>query len=136
MRNAEIQRVEAPAHVLALILSADGCVSEQALQVLGGLDAFSLLAVSRARFLELARHCTRRIDPGLCERSWLSEEEVALADALIDRVRAPHDRRLVCRLAAAAVEEDGRITHGTRLMLDHVLARWHADQAALPCVAH
>lgn len=136
LRNPALLRAEAPAGVLALILSADGSVSERALQVLGELGGFSELAVSRARFLELARDCTSRIDPGLCGRSWLSDADIALADALTDRVRAPDERRLVCRLAAAAVEEDGRITHGARLMLDHVLAHWQIDPATLTCVAH
>ena len=63
---------EAPAQVLALILSADGSVSERALGLLDELGAFDLLGVSRKRFIELARDCSCRIDPGLCERSWLS----------------------------------------------------------------
>lgn len=123
---------EAPAQVLALILSADGSVSERALGLLDELGAFDLLGVSHKRFIELARDCSCRIDPGLCERSWLSDEDIGWIEALLDAVRQPDDRILVCRLAAAAMEDDGLVTHGARLVLDHALAHWRIDAGTLP----
>jgi hypothetical protein len=123
---------EAPAQVLALILSADGSVSERALGLLGDFGAFGLLGVSRRRFVELARDCSCKIDPGLCERSWLSDEDIACTEALLDAVRQPDDRILVCRLAAAAMEDDGLVTHGARLVFDHALAHWRIDPRTLP----
>lgn len=122
---------EAPARVLALILSADGSLSEQALRLLDDLDAFGLLGVSRKRFIELARDCNCRVEPGLCGRSWLSDGDIARADAVLDTVGQTDDRVLVCRLAAAAVEDGGLVTHGTRLVFDHALAHWRIDPAAL-----
>ena len=123
---------EAPAQVLALILSADGSVSERALGLLDELGAFGLLGVSRKRFIELARDSSCRIDPGLCERSWLSDEDIDCIEALLDAVRQPDDRILVCRLATAAMEDDGLVTHGARLVLDHALAHWRIDAGTLP----
>lgn len=122
---------EAAAQVLALILSGDGSVNVRALRLLDDLGAFGLLGVSRERFIELARDCNCRIAAGLCERSWLSDEDIAHTEALLDAVCKPRDRLLVCRLAAAAMEDDGLVTHGARLMFDHALAHWRIDQAAL-----
>lgn len=124
--------VEAPARALALILSADGSLSTRALRVLEGLGAFERLGVSRQRLVELASECTNRIDPGLCERSWLSNEDIARTDPVIEAVGRPEQRALVCRLAAAAIEGDGLVTHGARLVFDHVLARWQIAEASLP----
>ena len=123
---------EAPARALALILSADGSLSARALRVLGELDAFEQLGVSRQRLVELASECTCRIDPGLCERSWLSDEDIAQTNPVIEAVGRPDQRTLVCRLAAAAIEDDGLVTHGARLLFDHVLARWQIAVASLP----
>lgn len=123
---------EAAAQVLALILSADGAVHGRALGLLGDLGAFRLLRVSRDRFVELARDCNCKIAAGLCERSWLSDEDIAQVEALLDAVGQPQDRLLVCRLAAAAMEDDGLVTHGARLVFDHALAHWRIDQSMLP----
>jgi hypothetical protein len=131
MAVSDLVEADAPAQVLALILSADGSVSERALRLLDGFGAFSLLGVSRQRFIELARTCSRNIAPGLCERSWLSDDDIAQSEALLDAVREPARRILVCHLAAAAMADDGLVTHGARLVLDHALAHWRIDPAML-----
>lgn len=131
MKPSDFAGSDAAARALALILSADGSVNERALDLLDDLGAFGLLRVSRDRFIELARDCNCRIAPGLCERSWLSDEDAAHAQALFDAVRQPDDRLLVCRLAAATMEDDGLVTHGARLVFQHALAHWRIDQAAL-----
>lgn len=135
MDDCDYVESEAPAQVLALILSADGSVSERALGLLDDLGAFGLLGVSRQRFVELARDCSCTIDPGLCEHSWLSDDDIVRTEALLDAVSQPEDRLLICRLAAAAMEDDGLVTHGARLVFDHALAHWRIDQAALPPVS-
>jgi hypothetical protein len=132
MEDCGFVESEAPAQALALILSADGSVSERALGLLDDLGAFGPLGVSRKRFIELARDCSCRIDPGLCEDSWLSDEDIVCIEALLDAVRQPEDRLLICRLAAAVMEDHGLVTHGARLVFDHALAHWRIDQAALP----
>jgi len=132
MAMRDLAEANAPAQVLALILSADGSLNQRALGLLDALDAFGLLGVSRKRFIELARDCSRRIAPGLCERSWLSDDDIAHTNALLDAVQEPDDRRLVCRLAASAIADVGLVTHGARLVLDHALAHWRIDPAGLP----
>jgi hypothetical protein len=122
---------EAPARMLALILAADGAVDERTLDVLDRLNAFVLLGVGRRRFIELAAECVDKIDRGLSERSWLSDDDIAFADAVAECVCEPAQRVLVCRLAAAAIEDDGLVTHGSRLAFEHALAHWHIEQAAV-----
>jgi urease accessory protein UreH len=39
------------------------------------------------------------------------------------------NRLLVCRLAAAVITADGRVTHDERLVYDHALARWRINQS-------
>jgi hypothetical protein len=131
MEVSEMVEGDAPAHVLALILSADGSVNERALGLLDDLGAFDLLGVSRKRFIELAHDCSCKTAPGLCERSWLSDEDIAKTEGLLDAVCQPDDRILVCRLAAAAMEDDGLVTHGARLVFDYALAHWRIDKATL-----
>jgi len=131
MAVSEFVAADAPAQALALILSADGSVSKRASGWLDELGAFDLLGVDRERFSEMARHCSRQIAPGLSQRSWLSEEDIGRTEALLDTVCQASDRVLVCRLAAAAMEDDGLVTHGARQMLNHALAHWRIDQATL-----
>lgn len=132
MMVSEYLRAEAPARVLALILSADGSVNERALGRLDQLGGFELLGVRRERFLELAHDCSCQLAPGLCERSWLSDEDLGRATALLDAVGEADDRVLVCRLAAAVVQDEGLVTHGARLVFEHALAHWRINQATLP----
>jgi hypothetical protein len=122
---------DAPAKVLALILSADGSMDERTLGLLGELGAFDRLGVSRDRFIELARECNRRIAPGLHEHSWLSDEDVTHIEVLLDAVCGQDDRILVCRLAGAAMEDDGLVTHGARLVFDHALTHWRIEPSTL-----
>jgi hypothetical protein len=130
MGRADKTDAEAPARALALILAADGSVGERSLQVLDGLDAFALLGVGRRRFIELLQDGVETIGQGLSERSWLSDDDIAFTDAVMDCVCEPAQRALVCRLAAAAIGDAGLVTHGSRLAFEHALAHWHVDRAA------
>ena len=130
MTRTDTVDAEAPARTLALILAADGPIGERTLQVLAGLDAFSQLGVSRQRFVELVQDGVHRIGQGLSERSWLSADDIAFTDAVMDCVCEPAQRDLVCRVAAATIEDDGLVTHGSRLAFEHALAHWHIDRAA------
>ena len=124
--------VEAPAHVLAMMVAANGRVDERELRTLDNLEAFRRLGVARQRFVDLAQACVRDIGSGLCERSWLSTEDLHYVDALLDAVPDPAQRLMVCRFGAAAITADGGVTRDERLVYGHVLARWHIRQEMLP----
>ena len=124
-------QAELPASLLALIVAADGGLSAPAMRRLEARDAFRHLAVSRERFAELVADWCHRIDPDLCDRSWLSAGDIAQAEPLLDGVQLLDDRLQVCRLADAAVEDQGLVAQGARLLLDHARARWHLAREAL-----
>ncbi len=124
MKHTPPAASEAPAHALAMIVAANGHIDERELGVLDQLDAFRRVGVSRERFVDMARSCVADVGVHLSERSWLCADHMAYVDALLDAVPNPDDRMLVCRLAAAVVTADGRVTHDERLVYDHALARW------------
>lgn len=124
--------VEAPAHVLAMMVAAHGRVDERELRALDALEAFRQLGVGRQRFVDIAQACVRDLGTGLCERSWLSTEEIHYVDALLDAVPDPRQRLLVCRLGAAAFIADGGVTDDERLVYDHVCAHWRIRSDDLP----
>ncbi|HMO47878.1 MAG TPA: hypothetical protein PKB14_17830 [Rubrivivax sp.] len=121
-------RNEAPARVLALLVAANGSVGDQELSMLSSLDAFERLGVSRERFVELAQQCIDEVGAGLCERSWLRTTDLIYVNGLLDAVHDDSLRLLVCRLCAAAITADGRISSDERMVYDHTLAHWHIRQ--------
>jgi len=120
---------EALAHALAMIVAANGRIDERELGALDQLDAFRRVGVSRERFVEIARSCVADVGTHLCDRSWLCVEHMAYIDALLDAVPGTEGRMLVCRLAAAVITADGRVTPDERLVYDHALARWRINQS-------
>ena len=124
--------VEAPAHVLAMMVAAHGRVDERELRALDDLEAFRQLGVGRQRFVDIARACVRDLGTGLCERSWLSTEDLHYVDALLDAVPDPDQRLMVCRFGAAAIAADGGVTDDERLVYDHVRAHWRIRSDQLP----
>lgn len=119
---------EAPAHAVAMMVSANGRVDARELGVLDELDAYRRLGVSRARFIDLAHTCLDEVGCALGDRSWLPAEGAAYVDALLDAITSPQQRLLVCRLAAAVITADGRVSHDERLVYEHALAHWRIDQ--------
>jgi hypothetical protein len=122
---------EALAHALALIVAANGRIDARELGALDHLDAYRRVGVTRERFVDIAHACVADVGAHLCDRSWLCAGDLSYIDALLDAVTGTEDRMLVCRLAAAVVTADGRVTHDERLVFDHALARWRISQSDL-----
>jgi hypothetical protein len=120
---------EALAHALAMIVAANGRIDARELSALDELHAFRRVGVSRERFVDIARSCVADVGVHLCDRSWLCADHLTYIDALLDAVPGTNDRMLVCRLAAAVITADGRVTHDERLVYDHALARWRINQS-------
>ncbi|WP_234414124.1 hypothetical protein [Ideonella sp. A 288] len=120
---------EALAHALAMMVAANGRIDEQELSTLAQLDAFRRVGVSRERFVDIAHACVADVGAHLCDRSWLGADHKAYIDALLDAVPSDEGRLLVCRLAAAVITADGRVTHDERLVYDHALTRWRITQS-------
>lgn len=127
MNAQTTRRAESAARVLAMLVAANGRIDERELDALERLDAFRRLGVGRARFIELARDCLASVGTHLAELSWLRSSDLQYLDRLLDDVLDPEQRLLVCRLAAAVITADGRITHDERLVYDHALTRWRVS---------
>jgi hypothetical protein len=119
----------APARVLALVVAANGKMSQPELRVLDELSAFHRLGVTRERFVELSQSTLADIGLALCEHAWLRDQDVQYLDALLDAVPDTATRLLVCRLADATIRADGQVTEPERLVYEHLLAHWHISPA-------
>ncbi len=124
-------QAQALGHALAMMVAANGQVDAQELLTLEQLDAFARIGISRAHFVALADACVSEVGTQLCERSWLSAAHADYINSLLDAVPEGDPRMLVCRLAAAVITADGRVTHDERLVYDHALARWRISQASV-----
>jgi len=118
---------EAAAQVLALLVAANGHVDDDELAALERLDAFTRVGVSRGRFVELAQRSIDEVGSGLHENSWLRSSDLAYVDRLLDAVPDEPTRLLVCRLCAAVITADGRVSRDERMVYNHALARWHIN---------
>ena len=127
-RNETESIVEARARVLALMVAANGRVDPRELQALDELGAFERIGVTRERFVALAEECLQDVGASLAEATWLRARDQAYLDRLLEAVTEPDERLLLCRLAAAVVTADGRVSGDERLVYDHVLARWRVSR--------
>ncbi len=118
---------DAPARVLALLVAANGDIQADELSMLERLDAFGRLGVSRGRFIELAQRCLDELGSNLREQSWLRVTDLIYVNGLLDAVDDEALRMLVCRLCAAAITADGRVSREERMLYNHALARWRIN---------
>ena len=118
---------DAPARVLALLVAANGHIHADELAMLERLDAFGRLGVSKGRFIELAQRCLGELGSGLREQSWLCVNDLVYVNGLLDAVDDEDLRMLVCRLCAAAITADGRVSREERMLYNHALARWRIN---------
>ncbi|MCR5868302.1 MULTISPECIES: TerB family tellurite resistance protein [Aquincola] len=112
------------AHVLALVVAANGRVDPKEIEVLDRLAAFQRLGIGRDDFLALAAQCVQALDNGQVDRSWLKPQALAQLFSVVDAVTSPQQRLLVCRLAAAVMTADGAICATERRVYRHALLRW------------
>lgn len=112
------------AHVLALVVAANGRVDPKEVDVLDRLDAFQRLGIARDDFLVLAARCVQDLDNGQVDRSRLQPDTLSRLFSVVDAVQSPQQRLLVCRLAAAVMTADGAICATERRVYRHALLRW------------
>jgi hypothetical protein len=118
---------QAAAQVVAMMVAANGRIDDRELRLLEELDAFGRLGISRREFVDLAQSCLVDVGADLSERSWLSLDDSLYLLRRLDAVDGPQ-RLLVCRLAAAAITADGRVTASQRHVYGFTLARWAISQ--------
>lgn len=118
----------AAASLVALVVSANGCIDPREVAELDRLHAFGRLDISRPRFLRLAEAALEEIGEELNRTHWLRLSHHSRLLDLQLAVRDPDLRLMVCRLAAAVITADGRVTGGERLVYSSLLGYWGISQ--------
>ncbi len=129
MTSTTTRSADSAARVLALIAVANGRLKDSEMQTLERLDAFDRLGVSRRRFLQLAARDREDVGARLDAQGRLQPCDLLYLDHLLDEVRDRPTRLTVCRLAAALITADGRVSAGERAAYEHMLARWGLSEA-------
>lgn len=115
---------EALARVVAVALASDGAIDERECRLLGELGAYDRLGVPEAAFRRLAQVQLAQLDGRFADKAWLSLGDIQVLDAVLDAVRTPSLRLLVCRLVAGVITADGTVSAAERLVYEHMLMRW------------
>ena len=114
----------AAASLLAIVVSANGRVDPREVAALERLGAFRRLGIGRHDFLGWAEAALEEIGRPLSQTQWLRACDrsrlLALQQAVHDRAL----RLLVCRLSAAVITADGRVTGGERQVYESLLGQW------------
>jgi hypothetical protein len=131
MNTRSQQHSDSAAQVLALIVAAKGRVEAPELERLEELRAYRRLGVSRQRFIGLARGSIETAAPDKSPGASRAAPERVNLDRVLDSVTDPRERLLVCRLAAAAITADGRVTPHERSVYERTLVHWHISQQAV-----
>lgn len=119
---------QALARAVALFVAANGRMDPREIRALDELKAYGRMGVSREGFLTLVAQCLERVGDGLSSCSWLHERDQAYVEELLDAVVDQAQRLAACRLGAAILTADGRVTGEERLVFGHALARWRISQ--------
>ncbi len=134
-----VDQPECLARALALLTVADGRIDAADVERLDGHHTFLRIGLSRAHFLDIAQSCIDEFSENLMLHSWLCTADLERINRILDAVRDPDSRLLVCRLAACAIGEDGCVNRAKRMVYTHTLGHWHirhaeaAELLAQPC---
>lgn len=115
---------DAAATLLAIVVSANGQVDPREVAELERLGAFKRLGISRHDFLARADAALEEIGRPLSQTQWLRPGDRA---RMLDLQHAVHDRALrllVCRLSAAVITADRRVSGGERQVYESLLGHW------------
>ena len=115
--------------MVALLTTTDACIDRCEIDWLEELDAFRSIGVSRGRFLEIAHTCRDEIGENLISLSWLRADDL---ERILDAVRDPQLRQLVCRLAAASITADGCVCDADHRVINYMLGHWHVHRSMVP----
>jgi len=115
---------DAAASLLAIVVSANGRIDAREMAELDRLRAYRRLGIERETFMTLADTALAEVGLPLSQSQWLRRSDHSLLTALQQVVVDPGPRLLVCRLSAAVIAADGRVTPDARLVYSSILRRW------------
>ena len=127
MTNVSASPIDSPvakASVLAMLLATRAEPGWSEVRMLEDLDAFEQIGISRTEFFRVLDHYRLGPCEDLPTRPWLTMEDGSVLSAVLDGVRDPDSRLLLCRLAQCLVLADGRVTALEHQIYDRMLHRW------------
>lgn len=116
--------VDAAASLLSIVVSANGRIDPREVAELDRLRAYDRLGIRRERFLALADAALEEIGLALSQTQALRLSDRTRLLGLQLAVADPALRLLVCRLSAAVITADGRVTGDERLVYASLLSLW------------
>ncbi len=132
--RTQTTRADSPhalAHVLAMVMASHSKLDPRELRLLEDLDAFRRIGMSEEEFLSIASRLRRGACQPLTEHDSLHADDLALIDDILDGVRDPQHRLLLCRLAGCIIVADGCVQDLERTVYDHMLRRWGHTRASV-----
>lgn len=114
MPLTSLAAADAAASLLAIVVSANGRIDPREVAALDRLGAYQKLGIQRHDFLSRAEAALNGIGNSLSQTRWLSRSDRGLMLALQREVEDPGLRLWVCRLSAAVIIADSRVTQDKR----------------------
>lgn len=115
---------DAAASLLAIVVSANGRIDAREVAELDRLHAYRRLGVQRESFMALAETALEEVGLALSQSQSLRLSDRSRLMSLQQAVADPALRLLVCRLSAAVITADGRVTADERLVYASMLSHW------------
>lgn len=122
---------EAVARVLAAVLTDDGRLAPEEIDLMDRLGVYGIVGVPRDLFLRaVAAHTASRIGPNLALKGGQPDRRPRL-EAALDAIDDRGQRLLVCAVLLYLAEADRTIAEEERVLIRHVLARWNVGAEEL-----
>jgi hypothetical protein len=115
---------DAAASLVAIVVSANGRIDAREVAELDRLHAFGRMGIERENFMALAESALEEVGLALSRSQSLRLRDRSRLLALQGAVVDPGLRLLVCRLSAAVITADGRVTTDERLVYASMLSQW------------
>jgi len=128
MHSVASQAFDPSAMLLAIVVSANGRIDAREVAELERLQAFDRLGVRRDRFLDVAESALEEFGAPLSQTQGMRLSDRSLMIALQLAVGGPEHRLLVCRLSAAVITADGRVTGDERQVYASLLGHLGVTQ--------
>lgn len=129
MNPAPIHTPDPSSTLLAIVVAANGRVDAREVAALDRLNAYERLGVQRDWFLGITHAALEEIGTRLSQTRWLRWDDRWRVCALQQAVVDPGRRLLVCRLSAAVITADGRVTDEERQVYSLLQDGWGVTQA-------
>jgi hypothetical protein len=120
---------DAAASLLAIVVSANGRIDSREVAELDRLRAYRRVGIERQRFMTLAVTALEDVGLPLSQSQSLRLIDRCRLLSLQTAVDDPAQRLLVCRLSAAVITADGRVTADERLVYESMLCQWGVTDA-------